>query len=361
VIPLSRSLLGSEEAAAVSDVLNSGRLVLGPHVLAFERAVAEFVGRKHAVAVSSGTSALQLALAAVGVQAGAEVVVPDLTWPSPGHAVLTQGAQPVLIDVDAETWNLSVESVRAGLSDRTRAIIAIDQFGCPAPSRDIAQAFPDIPLIVDAACSLGSHDGEQACAARGDVACLSFHPRKLATTGEGGMCLTDDDALAAQLRELRNHGQAAPGVFARAAGNQRLGEMAAAIGCVQLSRLPDMLTERRRLAARYRSQLTDLTVQRWPTAALGNDQTFGVVLPEHTDRDAVIAALRERGIESGRLSYALHTLPQFSEAVSRAHARCLTFPHAERLAQRGLALPLWVGLSDMEQTHVIASLQSVLS
>jgi len=354
-------VLGSEETAAVTSVLHSGRLILGPRVSEFERAVAKCTGRKHAVAVSSGTSALQLALAAVGVRPGDEVIVPDLTWPSPGHAVLELGAQPALIDVDAESWNLSVQGVRAALSERTRAIIAIDQFGCPSPSRAIAQAFPEIPLIVDAACSLGSHDGDKPCAARGDVACLSFHPRKLVTTGEGGMCLTDDDALAEQLRQLRNHGQAGPGVFARAAGNHRLSEVAAAIGCIQLSRLSDMLTERRRLAARYREQLTHLSVQRWPAGTLGNEQTFGVVLPAYADRDRVIAALRERGIESGRLSYALHTLPQFAEPAARARALERTFPQAERLAQRGLALPLWVGLSYAEQTHVIASLQSVLS
>jgi perosamine synthetase len=274
--------------------------------------------------------------------------------------VIELGALPVLVDVDPEHWNLSVEAVRAALTPQTRAIIAIDQFGCPAPSSAIQRAFPELPLIVDAACSIGSHDGDKPCAARGVIACMSFHPRKLLTVDEGGMCLTDDAELAQRLRQLRNHGQAQPGEFARASGNYRLSEVAAAIGCVQLGRLDGMLAERRRLAQRYRSALQALTPQRWPAGTLGNDQTFGVVLPPHLDRDASVAALRERGIESGRLSYALHTLPQFAAAAQRAQAAGRPFPQAERLAQSGLALPLWVGLSEAEQSHVIESLEHVL-
>jgi perosamine synthetase len=358
MIPLSRSLLGPEEAAALSGVLDSGRLVQGERVARFEALVAARVGRKHAIAMANGTAALELALTAVGVARGDEVLVPDLTWPSPGHAVLSVGAWPSLVDVDAHEWNMRGEAAHAARTPLTAAAILIDQFGCPARVAEVAAALPGVPLIVDAACSLGSHDGQLPCGKHGVIACLSFHPRKVVTTGEGGMCLTDDDALAEQLRVLRNHGQIVPGTFRRAAGNERMSELAAALGEVQLGRLDGMLPERQLLAARYARELAALDPQRLPEGARGNHQTFGVVLPPHIERDALLARLRERGVEAGKLSYALHTLPQFQSA---AQACGRSFPNAERLAAQGIALPLYVGLTPAEQTHVIESLRSVLA
>ena len=361
MIPLSRSLLGPEEAAALARVLDSGRLVQGEQVAHFEAQVAGRVGRKHAIAVANGTAALELALQAIAVAPGAQVLLPDLTWPSPGHALLSVGAQPVLVDVDPREWNVRAVALRAARTPLTAAAIVIDQFGCPARVAELQEALPDLPLIVDAACSLGSHDGELPCGKRGLIACLSFHPRKVVTTGEGGMCLTDDDLLAERLRVLRNHGQAAPGVFRRAAGNERMSELAAALGAVQLGRLEHMLEQRQRLAARYARELAALEPQLLPEGARGNHQTFGVVLPPHIARDALLAALRERGVEAGKLSYALHTLPQFGPAAEQARAAGRSFPQATRLAEQGIALPLYVGLTDAEQSHVIDSLRHVLA
>jgi len=361
MIPLSRSLLGPEEASALARVLDSGRLVQGERVAHFEAQVAARVGRKHAIAVANGTAALELALQALDIGPGAEVLVPDLTWPSPGHAVLASGAQPVLVDVDAREWNVRGEAARAARTPLTTAAIVIDQFGCPARIAELQAALPDLPLVADAACSLGSHDGELPCGKRGLIACLSFHPRKVVTTGEGGMCLTDDDALAERLRVLRNHGQASPGVFRRAAGNERLSELAAALGAVQLGRLDVMLQERQRLAARYARELAPLEPQVLPEGARGNHQTFGVVLPAHIARDAALSALRERGVEAGKLSYALHDLPQFAAAAAQARGAGRSFPQASRLAERGIALPLYVGLTDAEQSHVLESLRHVLA
>jgi len=361
VIPLSRSVLGAEEARALALVLESGRLVQGERVAHFEALAAAKVGRAHAVAVSSGTAALRLALEALGIGPGDEVLVPDLTWPSPGHAVLELGARPVLVDVDQYEWNVGAEALAAMRSTKTRAAIVIDQFGCPARCDAIAAALPGLPLIVDAACSLGSQLGSTPCGGFGAIATLSFHPRKLVTTGEGGMCLSDDAALAARLRELRNHGQTAPGQFVRASGNHRLSELAAAIGSVQLGRLDSMLEERRRLAERYARELPALLAQRAPSGAQRNHQTYGVLLPTGVNRDAVVQSLRELGVESSRLSYALHTLPQFAAAGAEAAQAGRSFPHASALAERGLALPLWPGLSDADQRKVIESLQSVLA
>jgi perosamine synthetase len=354
-------VLGPEEAKAVALVLESGRLVQGERVAQFETLAAERVGRAYAIAISSGTAALRLALEALGIGQGDQVLVPDLTWPSPGHAVLEIGAHPVLVDVDRHEWNVSPEALAAARTERTRAAIVIDQFGCPARSEAIARALPGLPLIVDAACSLGSQTGTKPCGAFGAIASFSFHPRKVVTTGEGGMCLTDDPELASRLRELRNHGQAAPGKFVRASGNHRLSELAAAIGVVQLGRLDAMLEERRTIAERYTLALSGLASQQAPAGALRNHQTYGVVLPLGVDRDAVVQRLRELGVESSRLSYALHTLPQFAAAAADAIEAGRTFPEATVLAERGLALPLWPGLSESDQRKVIESLQSVLA
>jgi perosamine synthetase len=360
MIPLSRPSLGAEETAAVARVLESGRLVQGERVAEFERAVAERVGRAHAVAVANGTCALRIALEAIGIGADDEVLVPDLTWPSPGHAVLELGGLPVLVDVDAQEWNATPDALAAARTDRTRAAIVIDQFGNPSRSRAVSASLPGLPVIVDAACSLGSHTGSEPCGALGLIACLSFHPRKVLTTGEGGMCLTDDAGLAERLRELRNHGQSRPGVFARSSGNHRMTELAAAIGSVQLTRLDGMIAERNRQADYYLRELSQLPSQRAMPGARRNHQTFGVLLPAGRDRDAVVAQLRQRGIESGRLSYALHALPQFARAAQAAERAGRAFPNASALAERGLALPLWSGLSEADQHKVIEALRHVL-
>ncbi len=365
MIPLSRPCLGDEENQAVAAVLATGRLVQGEQVARFQALVATYTGRKHALAVSSGTAALRIALEALGVGPGDAVLVPDLTWPSPAHVVIELGALPVLVDVDARSWNVTPEAMAQALAQSTRpvrAAIAIDQFGNPSPAREIAAALPGIPLIVDSACSLGSRT-DKACGALGVIACLSFHPRKVLTTGEGGMCLTDDDALAAVLAQLRNHGQISPGVFARASGNHRLSEIAATIGAVQMGRLPGMVVEREAIAQFYTHALAERglsDVQMPPAGARRNHQTFGVLLPAQVARDAVVEKLRALGVETARLSYALHTLPQLAKSAEEARLVGRTFPVANALAERGLALPVWPGLSHDAQRKVIETLCDVL-
>jgi len=354
VIRLARPWLGEEEEAAVFAVLRGGMLVQGERVAAFEAAVAERCGRRHGVAVSSGASALELALRALGVEDG-EVLVPDLTSPSPAHAASLCGATPIPVDVDPEEWNPGPGAFAAARSPRTRAAVVIDQLGFPARHEAIAGALRGLPVVEDAACALGATLGDRPCGSFGEVACLSFHPRKLVTTGEGGMCLTDDDGLAATLRTLRNHGQTSPAHFLEAAGNHRMTELAAAVGRVQLDRLDAMLERRRARMERYRGALPELAWQRPAPDARPSHQTAGVLLPEgEPRRDQVIARLRERGVEAGRLSFALHRLP----SVPRVDG---AFPRAEALADRGLALPLHHALTDETQDVVVGALRSILS
>lgn len=358
-IRLASPTLGVEEERAIARVLATGMLVQGREVEALEREVAARCGRAHGVAVSSGTAALELALRALDV-AGGEVIVPDLTWPSPAHAALLAGATPVLVDVDAREWNASPDAIAAARTPRTRAAIAIDQLGVPARHAEIAHALGGaVPVIEDAACAIGSTIDGRPCGSFGVVACLSFHPRKVLTTGEGGMCLTDDASLAAELRALRNHGQRAPGEFACAGPNLRLTEMQAAMGRAQLARLDAIVAARRALADRYRARLPEGVVpQALPPGATRNEQTFGVVLSEalgSAARDRAIESLRGEEIEAGRLSYALHTLPSLAAA-----RRVGALDAASAIVARGLALPLHGAMVGADVDRVLDALSRAL-
>lgn len=325
----------------------------GPLVERFEQAVAALVGRQHAVAVSSGTSALQLALRALQVGTGDEVLCPALSWPSPAHAVRVAGAKVQFVDVDQDEWNSSGQALREARTGNTRAAIVIDQFGNPARAEEIRDGLGALPIIEDAACALGSRFTNGPCGSLGRVSCLSFHPRKILTTGEGGMCLTDDDDIAEKLRMLRNHGQLR-GEFVVAAGNSRMTEIAAALGLAQLQRLDDIVARRRALAGLYREALGGkLDLQSTPAGAESNYQTFGVILPQGYDRNVVREKLRERGVEAGLLSFAIHKLGSFAGSDA-------SLPIAEHIAARGIALPLYPQMRNAEVDEVVRSLRGVL-
>jgi perosamine synthetase len=360
MIPLTIPELGPEELMACERVLRSGMLVQGKEVQAFEQALAAYVQRAHAVAVCNGTAALELALRALDVGSGDEVVCPALTWPSPAHAVRVLGATPVLVDVDPGEWNLTAETLRPALGPRTRAVIAVEQFGNPLRHDALRTALGAIPLIVDAACSLGSRYRGAPCGSHGLIACTSFHPRKVITTGEGGACLTDDAALAARLRVLRNHGQSEPGRFACASGNYRMTELSAAIGSAQLAKIEAICAARRRLVGPILAGAPALTFQHPPEGGLDNRQTLGVLAGEPgagpAERDRLIDALVARGVQAGRLSYALHTLPQFEAEASAARGAGRSLAVAADLAERGLCVPLYPRMTEAERDQVAAAL-----
>lgn len=363
MIPLTVPDLGAEELAQAERVLRSGMLVQGKEVQGFEEGLAARVGRAHAVAVTNGTAALELALRVLDVGPGDEVVCPALTWPSPAHAVLARGATLVLADVDPREWNMTAATLAPALSARTKAVIAIEQFGNPARHDELAALLGGIPLVVDAACSLGSRFGDAMCGSHGAIACTSFHPRKVITTGEGGACLTDDPELAARLRVLRNHGQAEPGRFAEASGNYRMTELAAAIGKVQLSKLDVICAERRRHAANIMSELPALSFQRAPARGRENRQTLGVLVgPEgggSAERDRVIEALLERRVQAGRLSYALHMLPHMAREAEAARAAGRTLEVTADIAARGLCIPLFPSMTKSQASEVTFAMRAV--
>ncbi len=364
MIPLTIPALDSEEIAACERVLRSGMLVQGKEVSGFEASLAALTHREHAVAVANGTAALELALKALEVGPGDEVLCPALTWPSPAHAVRSVGAKLVLVDVDEAEWNATEHLFAQARTERTRAAIVIDQFGNPARHAAIARALPSAALIVDAACSLGSTYLGAPCGSHGVIACTSFHPRKVLTTGEGGACLTDDAELAQRLRTLRNHGQREPGLFECAAGNERMTELAAAIGRVQLKKLEGLCEARRALYAQFVAAAPGLAVQRAAEGAVPNHQTLGVLVGEQGEgsarRDQAIAAFLEKGVQAGRLSYALATLPQFQEEASEARASGRSLRASEDIAARGLCLPLFPGMSADALAQVAAAARTIL-
>jgi perosamine synthetase len=363
MIPLTVPELGEDENAAVLRVLRSGMLVQGKEVLAFEASLAGFVQRAHVIAVVNGTAALELALRALAVAPGDEVVCPALTWPSPAHAIRVLGATPVLADVDAVEWNMTAETLAPALTARTKAVIVIEQFGNPAQHAALREVCGELPIIVDAACSLGSSFAGAPCGSHGVIACTSFHPRKVITTGEGGACMTDDAELAERMRALRNHGQAEAGRFVCASGNYRMTELAAAIGNAQLPKLQAICAGRRERGAQIMAALPGLTFQKPPAWGVDNRQTLGVLVGERgrgsAERDRVIAGLVARGVAAGRLSFALAALPQFQAEAREAERAGRSLANAQDIAERGLCVPLFPSMSDAQAAEVSEALAFV--
>ncbi len=340
--------VGPEELAAVAEVLETGMLTAGPKVAEFEAELARACGVAHAVAVSSGTAALHLAVHALGIGPGDEVLVPAYTFPATANVVALAGATPVLVDVDPETMNLDPERIDVG--PRTKAIIAVHLFGRPARLEDL----PDATLVEDAAGALGARRRGRPCGGLGRLGCLSFHPRKIVTTGEGGAVTTNDADLADAVRQFRNHGWA-PNRSADmpAAGlNFRLSDVLCAIGITQTRRLAELLATRERLAAAYAERLAGLPVD-LPGADEGDRHGWQAYVIQVDRRDDVLRALREQGIEAQIGTYALHHLA--------AYAGQGPFPGADRVAARALALPFHSRLTESDLDRVAAALTAVTS
>jgi perosamine synthetase len=362
-IPLARPAIGEAELAAAERVLRSGRLTLGPETERFEAMLAARCGRVGAVAVSSGTAALELTLWALGVAAGDEVAISAFGFPAAANAVWARGARPVAVEVEAASWNLDAAALASALGPPVRAVVSIDQLGLPAEAGPLAAvcAAAGAPLIDDAACALGGRDAAGTPGGGyGVAATLSFHPRKLVACGEGGAVVSDDAALLDAIRALRNHGQTAPGRFTRVGTNARLTEVAAALGCAQLERLDAIVAERRLLAEGYRRRLASLvaagriSLQEPAAGAMHAYQTFALRLAADVDRAAVVAALAGRGVESGPATYGFHRLPSHPDSARGP------LPVADALHDRGLALPLWLGMRSAELDRVSDALAEAL-
>jgi perosamine synthetase len=371
VIPLSAPDIGEAEISAVSEVLRSPRLSLGPELEAFEQALAAYHSVPHAVAVSSGTAALHLALLTLGIGEGDEVIVPSFAFVAVANSVLFVRATPVFAEIDPVTLNLDPAAVENILSPRTRAIVVVHTFGVPA-EMDTLQALArrhNLVLIEDACEALGAQYGDPPATRRvgsfGDLAVLGFYPNKQITTGEGGAVLVRDPAHAARLRSLRNQGRAADAGWldhAEIGYNDRLSEMACALGRVQLGRIDEILALRRSAAERYRALLSSAPDLELPPLSLPHRTiswfVYVVRVPEGRNpdgalRDRVQATLAARGIATGRYFAPIHLQPAWRGHPSAAAAK---LPITESIARRTLALPFFTRIAPHEQEQVAGAL-----
>lgn len=373
-IPVARPFLGREEENAVLEALRSGWVSQGPRVAEFEQQFAEYVGAPHAVAVSSCTTALHLALVVAGVEPGDEVLCPSLSFIATANAIMHAGARPVFVDIDKATYNIDPTAIENSITPRTKAILIVHQIGLPAALTEIGEIAKrhDLIVIEDAACAIGSeYKGQRIGSPYSSMACFSFHPRKVLTTGEGGMITTADEKLANRLRRLRQHSMGVSDLARHSSStvmiesydevgfNYRMTDLQAAIGVVQLRRLEEMLSRRRALAARYSSRLAPLAWFALPqetAESRHNFQSYMIRLKENTPvtRDQLMQELLNRGISSRRGIMAIHReLPYFS------HQWDSRLPVTNLVAETTVILPLFHQMTDDEQDYVIESLLEV--
>lgn len=368
MIPLTRPLIGDEECAAVERVLRGGMLVHGEECEAFEAELASYLGVSDVLVVSSGTAALHLALLALGIGPGDAVLVPDFTFPATANVVERVGARPVLVDVDAATYNVTPLLLEQAITawegpERLRCMIPVHEFGCPldmAGVMALARAH-DLLVVEDAACALGTRCSGGMAGTFANAGCFSFHPRKSLTTGEGGAIAVDDPELAHRLRLLRNHGmqRGVQGMeFLLAGLNYRMTNFQAALGRVQLPKLDGWIVERGRLQKAYRAALATSAVS-LPVEVDGHAwQTFMVVLPDDVARGRIVSDLAGHGIESNLGAQALHLLAHYCTRYQDGGPFDLQI--ASKLYRQGLALPLYPGVTTADAMYVGHTLSQCL-
>jgi perosamine synthetase len=378
-VPLSAPDITDAEIDAVTAVLRTSTLSLGPQLQAFEEELAAFHGVPHAVAVSSGTAGLHLALLALGIGEGDEVIVPSFAFVAVANAVLQVRSTPVFADIDPITLNLDPAAVERAITPRTRAVLVVHTFGVPA-EMDALQSIArrhKLAILEDACEAIGAEYGAEFGAefgtrrvgSFGDLAVLGFYPNKQLTTGEGGAVLTRDAHHAARLRSLRNQGRDPRGTewlnHEEIGYNYRLSELACALGRVQLSRIDEILGLRRKVAERYHSLLQNsLPVEeglQLPPLTLSHCIiswfVYVVSLPRGVDRDRVQAMMADRGIATGRYFAPIHMQPAWRTHQS---ARAARLPVTESVARRTLALPFFNRITALEQERVSAALVDIL-
>jgi dTDP-4-amino-4,6-dideoxygalactose transaminase len=343
-IRLARPDVGDAELAALAEVVADGQLTMGPRIAEFEAELARACETRHAVAVSSGTAALHVAVLALELEPGDEVIVPAYTFPATANVVALAGLKPKLVDVDPKTMNVDPAQVEVG--PRTRAILAVHLFGRPVRIEEL----PESTLVEDAAGALGARRAGRACGSLGLAACFSFHPRKIVTTGEGGAVTTDDDRFAERVRSLRHHGWSPSDRYddmPHAGLNYRLPDLLAAIGTPQLRRLGELHATRARVAAAYAERLRDLPVV-LPEADPGDVHGWQAYVVQVDRRDEVLAALRAEGIEAQIGTYALPLLSAYRDQGF--------FPGAMHAYEHALALPFHTRLTEAELDRVAEAL-----
>jgi perosamine synthetase len=377
VIPIAMPVLEKAEAEAAHQAVLSGWVSQGPQVAAFEREFAELMGAAHACAVSNCTTALHLALLAVGVGPGDEVITASHSFIATANVIRYCGATPVFVDIDPATYNLDPRHVAEAVTANTRAILAIHQMGMPCELQALITVASrhNIVLIEDAACAAGSQicvngQWEGIGKPHGQVACFSFHPRKVITTGEGGMLTTTDLQCDRQFRLCRQHGMSVPDTIRHGSQqvifedylvigfNYRMTDVQAAVGRKQLERLPDLVSRRREIAASYAELLGDidgLVLPAEPEWARSNWQSYCVRLPDRLDQRAVMQSLLDQGISTRRGIMCSHREPPYSSDKQRHDLR-----QSELAQDHSILLPIYAQMTEEELVHVVHAFETEL-
>ncbi len=362
-VPLAQPNIGPLEVELVTRALQSGTLAMGPFTAEFEARIAELAGRRHAVAVSSGTAGLHMAVRALGIGPGDEVVTSPFSFVASANCVLYEGARPVFADIEDETLGLDPERVAEAIGPATRALIPVDVFGHPCRIAALEETARSrgLVLVEDACEALGSSLHGRPAGSFGEVGVYAFYPNKQITTGEGGMLVTDDDQMADELRSLRNQGRDTDGTWlrhVRLGYNYRIDEMSAALGVAQLMRLSELRAGRARVAAAYRERLHEVAWLRLPEAAPGAEVdwfVYVVRVDPSVDRDRLIQKLAERGIPSRPYFSPIHLQPLYRERFGYAPG---DFPVTERVAAGTLAIPFSSLLTDDQIDRVCDALHA---
>ena len=372
-VPFAKPAMDEREASAARRVILSGWITQGPEVAAFEREFAEAVGAPHACAVSNCTTALHLALLAIGVKTGDEVITVSHSYIATGNCIRYCGAKPVFVEIEPDTFNIDPKRIAVAITPKTRAILCVHQMGLPCDLKsilEIAKAHA-LPVIEDAACAIGSEilwngQWEKIGKPHADIACFSFHPRKVLTTGDGGMLTTANAKWDQEFRLRRQHGMSVPDsvrhgsrevifeTYPLLGYNYRMTDIQAAVGREQLKRLPDFVRQRRRLGARYRELLdgnSGLMTAHEPSWARTNWQSYCVRLPKNCEQKQVMQTLLDAGIATRRGVMCAHREPHYEEIYGKQ-----SLPLSEEATDHSIILPMYPEMTDDDQTYVAENL-----